>query len=165
MKKNRIILTLSIVLVLMFSTIVGCGNSNQVTGESTKEETKATESTTAAESTTPEATTVGEKVYSMKAALDYSEFTISEETKAMLIEKLTNLELVEGEKFDVYSLPFKENELQACYELEAKLVYYMNSHLDGTGILKCNVKKFKIAKVVNEEKCLRFQFEIIYGGV
>ena len=152
MKKNIIILTLSLVLVLMFSIVVGCGDSSPVSSEATKEETKALESTTAiGESTALEATKVGEKVAYMKGMLDYSKCTISEETKAMLIEKLTNLELEKDEKFDVYSLPFKENELQACYELEAELAFFMNSSIGHNGVLKCKVSKFKIAKVVGAD--------------
>ncbi len=76
----------------MFSIVVGCGNSSQVSDGTTKEEIQVPESTIATtESTTPEATTVGEQVNFLKASIDYSLYSISEETKAMLIEKLTKV--------------------------------------------------------------------------
>lgn len=167
MRKIKI-LALMLVFVMLLSTVVACGSntsqgekdtSSEAITQSSKEETKAPEITTSAESTTAEASTKKESGVFDNMPLNYSLYPISEETKAMLIEKLTNLVLVKGQEFDVYALPFKENEMLACYLLEGILAHHTSSILDGTGVIKCRISRFEIYKIEDEGTQLMFYFK------
>lgn len=169
MRKIKI-LALMLVLAMILSTVVACGSntsqgenetgSESITQPST-EETKAPETTTAAESATQEASTSDEKVVFSEKKLDYSKYPISEETKTMLIEKLTNLELVKGQEFDTNSLNFKDDELSARYVVEDILAAAMFARIDNSGILKCSLRRIEIYKVESKDTCMLFYFKAV----
>lgn len=147
----------------MFSTVVGCGKSevsgdNNSTTKSADVETTKEATTEATESTETEGTTSDVEEDSFTDKLDYTKYPISEETKSMLIEKLTNLQLVKGQEFDTKSLTFKDEEIYARYIVESILASAMFSQL-GNGILKCNFIEFEIYKVENQDNCMVFYFK------
>lgn len=161
-------LTFMLILVMLLSTVVACGSntsqgenetSSEATTQSTKEETKAPETTTAAESTTQESSTSGGVVNYYKGEIKYTKYPMSDETKAMLIEKLTNLELVRGQKFDMNSLNFKEVEMEAYHFLKSMLAYVMNSELNDTSILTCYLTKLEIYRIDNKDDCMTLYFK------
>lgn len=156
MKEIKIV-TLMLVLILTFSTLVGCGNSNQAVDESKSgTNVEANNDGTTVTEANEESTTVEEtssvSIYNERKELPYTLWdgsTISAETKIMLLEKLTYFSIKKGEKFDMNSLPFKENEQTAREAMRAR----MHGMLDPSkavqkgNILECMYDKVEIYKV------------------
>lgn len=163
------ILCMSLCLILALGLLTACGNStgenetgSEAVTQPSTEETKAPEATTAAQSATQESSTSDEKVVFSEDYLDYSKYPISEETKTMLIEKLTNLELVKGQEFDTNSLNFKDDELYARYVVEDILAAAMFSSIDSKGMIKCITRRLEIYKVESKDTCMLFYFKKVF---
>lgn len=159
------ILCMSLCLILALGLLTACGSStgenetgSEAVTQPSTEETKVPETTTAAQ----EPSTSNERVFVFEDYLYYSRYPISEETKVMLVEKLTNLELVEGQEFDINSLTFKEDEFVARSFVKSMLRSAMYSSMSyDSSILVCRCKKLELYKVDVKDDCMEFYFKQI----
>ncbi|MGN0318883.1 MAG: hypothetical protein ACI4E1_13205 [Lachnospira sp.] len=155
MRKYRL-LALTLVLVMMVSTVMGCGgNKDTADADATNEETTVEATTETVEETETE------YLYSAtyRYALDNERYPVSDETKAMLIEKLTGLTLKKNEEFDFSTLSFKEDEQKACDRLKVLLTDVMFAEKSENDRIVCNLDYVKIVRIDQTYKGLFLNFE------
>lgn len=159
----------NILLIMMIFSLAACDTAKldiedkeTVSSETqvvSKEETTTDETVAAMESTTAEVTTVKERVQYKEYEMNYSFYPISDETKAMLIKKLTNLKLEKGQKFDMNSLTFKENEQSARNRMISVFVSAIGADTSDINMLECRAKKVELYKIDSMDDCMVFYFK------
>ncbi len=151
---NKRILALILFLVVTLSSVMGCGK-NVSTDNASTEETKVEEATEIETETETESRFTGTYTYDF----DKTRYPISDETKAMLIEKLTNLTLRKGEEFDMNSLSFKEDEKKTYNKLKDVLERVLSAKKSESNILICDIDYVKIESIEDLDTGLVFKFK------
>lgn len=160
MKKFRL-LALTLVLIMMFSTVMGCGsNKDTADAEATDEETTVEDTTETVEETEKEYLYTSTYSYDLNKKI----YPISDETEAMLIEKLSGLTLKKNDEIDFSTLSFKEDEQKACDKLKAVFMRAMlTQNNDGNKIKSDYLDYVKIESIDDLDTGLVFNFKMGHG--